>query len=100
MPLVGGSRNVPLAQGSQGLPPNNSIDNPRLADMAQATIKGRASGAGTGDPTDLTAAQLATILAGQFGAVPDVQVFTANGNWDKPAAAKWVRVICIGGGGG
>lgn len=33
-----------------------------LADMAQARIKGRATGAGTGDPTDLTAGQVATIL--------------------------------------
>lgn len=40
----------------------NYVDNTRLADMAQATIKGRASAAGTGDPTDLTAAQVMTIL--------------------------------------
>jgi hypothetical protein len=30
--------------------------------MAQATIKGRAAGAGTGDPADLTAAQVRAIL--------------------------------------
>lgn len=40
----------------------DSITNAQLANMAQATIKGRASGAGTGDPTDLTAAQVATIV--------------------------------------
>lgn len=34
----------------------------RLADMAQATLKGRAAGAGTGPPQDLTAAQLKAIL--------------------------------------
>lgn len=28
------------------------------------------------------------------------QIFTANGNWTKPAGAKWVRVVAIGGGGG
>lgn len=33
-----------------------------LTDMAQATIKGRAAGAGTGAPTDLTAAQVKTVL--------------------------------------
>lgn len=33
-----------------------------MADMAQATIKGRASGAGTGAPQDLTAAQVAAIV--------------------------------------
>ncbi len=38
------------------------VANASLADMAQATIKGRASGAGTGDPTDLTAAQATAIL--------------------------------------
>ena len=41
---------------------DGSVTNPKLADMAAATIKGRASGAGTGVPTDLTAAQVRTIL--------------------------------------
>ena len=40
----------------------DSITNAKLANMNQATLKGRASGAGTGDPTDLTAAQVAAIL--------------------------------------
>jgi hypothetical protein len=40
-----------------------SLANAKLANMAQATIKGRASGAGTGAPVDLTAAQVNTILA-------------------------------------
>lgn len=39
------------------------VTNTELADMAQATIKGRASGAGTGAPVDLSAAQVKTILA-------------------------------------
>lgn len=46
----------------------NYVDNTRLADMVQATIKGRASAAGTGDPTDLTAAQVITILLTADGA--------------------------------
>jgi len=41
---------------------NDAVTNAKAANMAQATIKGRASGAGTGDPTDLTAAQVKTIL--------------------------------------
>lgn len=41
----------------------DSVDNTFLANMAQSTIKGRAASAGTGDPTDLTAAQVKTILA-------------------------------------
>lgn len=39
-----------------------------LANMAQATVKGRASGAGTGTPSDLSAAQLITILLTADGA--------------------------------
>lgn len=46
----------------------NYVDNTRLADMVQAAIKGRASAAGTGDPTDLTAAQVITILLTADGA--------------------------------
>lgn len=41
----------------------DSVDNTFMANMAQATIKGRAAAAGTGDPTDLSAAQVKTILA-------------------------------------
>lgn len=41
---------------------NDSVTNARLADMAQATFKMRASGAGTGDPIDGTASQARTAL--------------------------------------
>jgi hypothetical protein len=41
---------------------SGAVTNAMMVDMAQATIKGRASGAGTGDPTDLSAAQVATII--------------------------------------
>lgn len=47
---------------------NNSVTNAKAQDMAQSTIKGRASGAGTGDPTDLTATQARTILNVEDGA--------------------------------
>ncbi len=40
------------------------VANAGLADMAEATVKGRAAGVGTGGPSDLTAAQVAAILAG------------------------------------
>lgn len=39
------------------------LTNTEFANMAQATIKGRAAGAGTGPPVDLTAAQVKTLLA-------------------------------------
>lgn len=41
---------------------NDAVTNAKMANMAQATIKGRASGAGTGDPTDLTGTQATAIL--------------------------------------
>lgn len=46
-----------------GTPGADSITNNELANMAQSTIKGRAAAAGTGDPQDLTAAQVKTLLA-------------------------------------
>lgn len=44
------------------LPPA-SVTNSELANMAAATIKGRAVGGGTGDPQDLTATQTIAIIA-------------------------------------
>ena len=41
---------------------NDSVSNAQLENMAEGTIKGRADGAGTGDPTDLTPDQASTIL--------------------------------------
>jgi hypothetical protein len=46
-----------------------------LADIAQSTLIGRAAGAGTGDPTALTAAQVKTLLAIALG---DISGFGAN----------------------
>ncbi len=46
---------------------NNAVTNAKMADMAQSTIKGRAVGAGTGDPTDLTATQATAILNQMVG---------------------------------
>lgn len=43
------------------------LANATLANMAQATVKGRASGAGTGVPTDLTATQLTAIANAVVG---------------------------------
>lgn len=45
--------------------------NAKLASMAQATLKGRAAGAGTGDPTDLSASQARTLLNVEDGAAAD-----------------------------
>jgi hypothetical protein len=47
---------------------NDAVTNAKAANMADATIKGRALGAGTGDPTDLSAAQAKAIVAPQLEA--------------------------------
>lgn len=41
---------------------DGAVTNAKLADMAQGTVKGRAAGAGTGDPQDLTPDQTSAIL--------------------------------------
>lgn len=42
---------------------NNQVTNAKLAQMAEATIKGRAASAGTGDAVDLTPAQVRSIIS-------------------------------------
>lgn len=71
---------------------NDSITNALLANMAQATIKGRAAGAGTGDPTDLTATQATAILnavVGDSGAGGTKGLVPAPGAGDA-AAGKYL----------
>lgn len=80
---------------------DDSVTNAKLANMAQATIKGRASGAGTGDPSDLTGTQATVILdnmvgdsgsGGTKGLVPAPaagdaaanKFLKANGGWAVP----------------
>lgn len=65
---------VTASQGSNATTiANDVVSNAKLANMAEATLKGRASGAGTGDPTDLTATQAKTILS-----IAGLEVLTAN----------------------
>lgn len=64
----------------------NAVDNTKAADMAQATIKGRAAGAGTGDPTDLTANQASTIL----DSATDPFLRTSAVTTDAPANADYL----------
>jgi hypothetical protein len=80
---------------------NDWATNARLANMAQSTIKGRAAGAGTGDPTDLTATQATAILdtfvgdsgsGGTKGLVPapvsgdSIKFLRGNGTWSSPGS--------------
>ena len=92
-------RRVQVGNLPAGTPGADSITNTELANMAQDTIKGRASGAGTGDPQDLTAAQATAILdvftSALKGLVPASGGGTSNflradGTWAAPS----------GGGGG
>lgn len=72
---------------------NDAVTNAKMADMAQSTIKGRAAGAGTGDPTDLTAAQATAILdnvVGDSGAGGTKGLVPAPGAGDA-AANKFLK---------
>lgn len=73
---------------------NSVVSNAKLADMAQDTIKGRASGSGTGAPVDLTATQTTAILnvftSGLKGLAPasgggTTNFLRADGTWAAPA---------------
>lgn len=66
----------------------DSIGNTFLANMAQSTIKGRAAGAGTGDPTDLSAAQVIAILAGTLFANPSASIGLSANNGVATTAAR------------
>jgi len=74
----------------------DAVTNAKAANMAQSTIKGRAVGAGTGDPTDLTSAQATAILdaftSALQGLAPASGGGTANflradGTWALPTVA-------------
>lgn len=71
----------------------DAVDNTKLANMAGDTLKGRALGAGAGDPADLTRAQV-TALMNLFtdslqGVVPAsgggvINFLRADGSWAEP----------------
>lgn len=72
---------------------DDGVTNAKLANMAQDTIKGRASGAGTGDPVDLTGTQATAILdaftSGLKGLAPasgggTTNFLRADGTWAAP----------------
>jgi hypothetical protein len=81
---------------------DGNVTNIKLADMAEALIKGRAAGAGTGPPQDLTAAQVLAILGGSGFSSINIQSFTTPGanTYTPTAGMKYCIVISTGGGGG
>jgi len=56
---------------------NDAVTNAKMANMAQATIKGRQAGAGTGDPEDLTASEARTAMG--LGTAATANVGTTAG---------------------
>ena len=63
---------------------DNAATNAKLANMAEATIKGRQAGSGTGDPEDLTASQARTALGLGTAAL----VNTGTGSSDVPTITQ------------
>ncbi len=63
---------------------SNVITNAKQATMADSTIKGRATGAGSGNPTDLTPSQVRTIINVEDGATADqtpAEIASMQQNW-------------------
>lgn len=61
-----------------------SVTNAKLANMAQSTIKGRAEGAGTGAPTDLTPTEVAAVIDGEAISWAARQTYTFAGSTANP----------------
>lgn len=79
-----------------------AVTNAKLANMAQSTIKGRAAGAGTGAPTDLTATEATAILnnvvgdsgaGGTKGLVPAPAAGDAAASKFLKADGTWAVVV-------
>ena len=66
---------------------DGSIANAKLADMNESTIKGRAAGAGSGDPQDLTASQARTAMGLGTAATQDSSAFDSAGSAAAAQAA-------------
>ena len=95
---------MPYYPASPGLyPPDNSVTDAKLADMPEATVKGRVLGAGTGDPTNLTGAQVAALLpAGSINAIAPLSyrnILGRNGGfevWQRGAGGSAAIAYAIG----
>jgi hypothetical protein len=70
----------------------DAVTNAKAANMAADTIKGRANGAGTGDPTDLTATQVRTIINVANGADVTGTAITALATKTTPVDADAVVI--------
>ena len=73
-----------------------SITDAMLADMPEATVKGRAAGAGAGPPTSLNAAAIIAILALADGSGSGLDADTLDG-YDSAAFPRKAESATIGG---
>lgn len=76
-----------------GALPAGSVDNTELAQMAAGTVKGRAIGAGTGEPTDLNGFQLGDLI--RLGTLATDS--TTTGSVSTYAVAEATQVILFNG---
>lgn len=92
--------NLVAAQVATGQVANNAVTNAKLAQMAQSTIKGRAEGAGTGDPGDLTPSQVASIIDGESITWTAAHIFNGvvsmNDTVDLSGAVRFTEVLSTG----
>ena len=76
-------------------PPNGSIGNDKLADMPEATVKGRPAGSGTGAPQDITVSQALDSIGDDVGTLA---VRGATG-WEALAPGdQWKVLTSMGAG--
>lgn len=90
----GVTKDLALGDLPSGTPAADSVTNTILANMADGTVKGRASGGGAGDPQDLTAAQVSTITQGT-GSTADASGF--RGVPQSIQAANYTLVLADSG---
>ncbi|WP_288994400.1 hypothetical protein [uncultured Gemmobacter sp.] len=65
----------------------SAVTNAKMADMSEARIKGRASGAGSGPPQDLTAAQARTAMGLGSAATTDTSAYATAAQGGKADTA-------------
>jgi hypothetical protein len=101
---VSGDVSIPQNSNTATIPAG-TVDNSQTADMAEARVKGRPDGAGTGPQQDMTPAQTAAIVGPELpGRLIAVTAYATAGSgthtFDSDATSAEVWVIGGGGGGG